>query len=99
MSCIRPDIVGWTRNDVIIGPVMMFRMLTMRINWKNMSENPLVNHPPLAMKDISKPKLLPKITRKSVVAVAIVKLINVNAVCVFLLVKSLIGNEISLIHQ
>ena len=32
MSRIRPDIVRWTRKEVMMGPVRMFRMLTMRIN-------------------------------------------------------------------
>lgn len=38
-----------------------------------MSKNPLVNRPPLARNHISKPKLLPKITRKGVAAIDIVK--------------------------
>ena len=97
MSCILSDIVKWTRKDVMIGPVRMFSMLTMRMNWKNMLENPLVNRPPLVKKLISKPKLLPKITRKTVAAVEIVKPRIVNVVCVRLLTKSLIGKEISLI--
>ena len=59
--------------------------------------NPLVNRPPLARKLISKPKLLPKIMRKSVAAVDIVKPRIVSAVCCFLLVKSLSGKDISLI--
>ena len=80
MSRIRPDIVRWTRNEVMMGPVRMFRMLTMRMNWKNMLENPLVNRPPLARKAISNPKLLPKIMRKTVAAVDIVKPRTVNAV-------------------
>jgi hypothetical protein len=64
-----------------------------------MLENPLVNRSPLARKLISNPKLLPKRIRKSVAAVEIVKPRIVNVVCVFLLVKSLIGKEISLIYS
>lgn len=45
-----------------------------------MLENPLVNRPPLARKLISNPKLVPKITRKTVAAVDIVKPRTVNAV-------------------
>ena len=97
MSCIRPDIVRWTRKDVMMGPVIMFSMLTMKMNWKNMLENPLVNRPPLARKLISNPKLVPKRMRKTVAAADIVKPRTVNAVWVCRLTKSLRGKEISLI--
>ena len=82
-----------------MGPVMMFSMLTMRINWENMLENPLVNCPPLDRKLISNPKLVPKRMRKTVAAVDIIKPRTVNAVWVRLLTKSLTGNEISLIYR
>ena len=36
MSRILLDIAVWTRKDVIIGPVMMFSVVTIRINWENM---------------------------------------------------------------
>lgn len=64
---------------------------------ENMLENPLVSRPPTAKKVISKPKLLPKMTRKSVAEVQIVKPRIVRPVWNFLLVRSFIGNEISLI--
>jgi hypothetical protein len=89
----------WTRNDVMVGPVKMFSMVTMRMNWKNMLVKPLVNCPLLARKLISNPRLAPKVTRKTVAAVEIVKPITVNAVWVRLLVKSLMGNEIALIYK
>ena len=63
-----------------------------------MLENPLVNRPPVAMKLISNPKLVPKMMRKTVAAVDIVKPRTVNAVWALLRVKSLIGKEISLIY-
>ena len=45
-----------------------------------MLENPLVNRPPLLRKAVSRPKLLPKIMRKTVAAVDIVKPRIVNVV-------------------
>ena len=61
--------------------------------------NPPVNCPPFVIADVSKPMLLPKRTKKMVEAVASVSPKTVVAVCVFLLVKSLIGNEITLIVE
>ena len=83
----------------MIGPVMMFKMLTNRINCENILENPLVNLPPLLRKDTSNPKLLPKIIRNRVAAVAMVNPKKVKRVCFFLLAKSTIGKEVTLIAR
>ena len=80
MSRIRSDIVSLTRNDVMIGPVTMFRTVTVRMKRKKMLVNPLVNCPPWDRKAISNPMLAPKITRKIVAAVTMVKPIIVRVV-------------------
>ena len=54
-------------------PAMMFRRPTARMKRENMLENPLVSRPPKVRKVISKPKLLPKMTRKIVAEVEMVK--------------------------
>ena len=54
-------------------PAKIFRRPTTRMKRENMLENPLVSRPPTVRKAISKPKLLPKMTRKSVAEVQIVK--------------------------
>jgi hypothetical protein len=58
--------------------------------------NPEVNPPVLAMSEISKPRLIAKRTKDTVVAVTIVNPRIVNLVWLFLLDKSLSGNEIAL---
>jgi hypothetical protein len=77
----------------------MFRMLTIRINCENILSNPLVSLPPRPRKDTSNPKLLPKMIRNIVAAVAIVKPNAIKKVCLFRLAKSTIGTEITLIVQ
>jgi hypothetical protein len=54
-------------------PAKIFRRPTTRMKRENMLEKPLVSRPPEVRKAISKPKLLPRMTRKSVAEVEIVK--------------------------
>jgi len=51
----------------------MFRRLATRMKRENTLKNPLVSRPPRVRKAISKPKLPPKMTRKSVAETQIVK--------------------------